>query len=81
VPRAMPNGKAHVSEAGTFLKADRLLYHSSRGSRASFRTCIESNKKEVPGLLEDPLEGGLHPASSLPAPFDPGPYGRQPVGA
>jgi hypothetical protein len=37
---------ALVSEAGPFLKAHRLLYHSTQGSRASFRTCIESDEEE-----------------------------------
>ena len=39
------NTKNH-SEVGSFPKAHTLWYHSTQGVRASFRTCIQSNKEE-----------------------------------
>jgi hypothetical protein len=35
-----------VSEADPFLKARRLLYHSTQGARAYLRTFIETNTEE-----------------------------------
>jgi len=40
-------GKSRESlRGGLVLKAHRRLYHSTQGSRASLRSCIESNKEE-----------------------------------
>jgi hypothetical protein len=50
-----PDDRLRTSGYETILRNAGLLYHSTQGSRASFRTCIESNKDEEEVAKRSPV--------------------------